>query len=136
MKLSASYQEIECLVHKATKEDIKFNAVSSDTLGVCYTKKVGPFSPTMKANVKVESIVGNTIVCSLGDGLGMKALVAIAKLPLEKNGASSYIHFKENNKIHVDLQSIPQLKEVLKQFTLTSIRFTQDEAMVQAQKRS
>lgn len=130
MKILATYNEINALIQKATGEDISLKRADSHTVSVDYTRRVGPFSPTLSINLTVEKVQNEVVACRYSSGKATEMLLNIAKPLLAKKGWDNIVQFANGNYLLVHLTHIEGAAALLQQITLHGISFEQDNIVV------
>jgi hypothetical protein len=132
MKISATYKEIETLVKRETGESISLKMVTDNTVSVGYTRQLGPFSPSLSANVRVESIHNAVISCCYSSGKATEILLSVVKNILAKKDLGGIVQFADGNRVLVNLANIDGAQEVLKKIALQNLSFNPECAVAEA----
>ncbi|MDY5968915.1 MAG: hypothetical protein SPJ13_02710 [Bacteroidales bacterium] len=131
MHLSISFVEVRELVRKYTAEEIEVSQISSNSAGILYTKRVGPFAPTLKAQVRIEGVVGTKVRCSFDGDVGARAAWKLLRWTMKKR-LVTFLRFQGEDRLEVDLASIEQWNDVLRYVAVTGIHFSNDSVVLDA----
>lgn len=132
MLLSITFQEIQNLIRQKTQKDIRLSTVDNQT--ICASTSVSlPLVGTkeVKVQLRLEDITNDYALLSYNNGLGVDLAIKGVLKYLEVQSNVSYVQGLPNNRIKLQLNQIPKLKDALSKIVIQNLSFTNGNVVIE-----
>lgn len=132
MLLTITYQEIQNLIKQKTQKDIRLSAIDRRTI-CAYTSLslllIG--TKEVKVQLTLEEITNDFALLSYNNGLGVDLAIKGVLKYLEVQSNVSYVQGLSDNRIKIQLNQIPKIKEILDKIVIQSLSFSNENAVLE-----
>ena len=127
MILQTTFKELNDIINqKSPVKGLSLGYRAPDTATVSFVLNLLGFSPALSADVKIVSFEGSRVTAEIDAGnVGGFFLDKTKKILLEKAPAGLIEQFDGKQAV-LNLEAIPELKNVLKNVTVSGLSFTED----------
>lgn len=127
MILQTTFKELNDIINqKSPVKGLSLGYRSPDTATVSFVLNLLGFSPALSADVKIVSFEGSRVTAEIDAGnVGGFFLDKTKKILLEKAPAGLIEQFDGKQAV-LNLEAIPELKNVLKNVTVSGLSFTEE----------
>ena len=132
MLLTISFVEIQNLIKQKTQKDIRLSAIDRRT--ICASTSLSLLligTKEVKVQLTLEEITNDFALLSYNNGLGVDLAIKGVLKYLEVQSNVSYVQGLSDNRIKIQFNQIPKVKEVLSKIVIQNLSFLNENAVLE-----